>query len=367
MRRITKKLLKCLFGLIFIGLYCEYFIYYVVVAQCYWPAIESNAENSEILKAFILADTHLLGPYRGHWFDKLRREWQMHQAFQAIINVHNPDVVFILGDLFDEGEWTDEKQFEDYVVRFYNLFAVPNDTKMYVAVGNHDVGFHNRIRRGSLQRFVKLLKSPSVQHIYLKGSHFVLLNSMAMQGDSCRLCTGARNSIEKISGQLKCAREPGGALCKDVDRNFTYSQPILMQHFPLYRLSDAECTEPDAPPLPERNKLFRIKIDALSKEATEYLAEKIQPRVAFGGHTHHGCLQEHSYNSIKFEEHSVPSFSWRNRPDPKYMLVTIAPDSYAENKCGLPKETTIIMTGAIMTLLLIIYMFKERRIGRGIF
>ena len=45
----------------------------------------------------LLADTHLLGPYRGHWFDKLRREWQMHRAFQTAITLHKPEVVFILG------------------------------------------------------------------------------------------------------------------------------------------------------------------------------------------------------------------------------------------------------------------------------
>lgn len=98
---------------------------------------------------------------------------------------------------------------------------------------------------------------------------------------------------------------------------------FCFQHFPLYRVSDAICTDPDAPPLPEKNKLFRLKIDALSKEATNYLVKKIKPRAVFGGHTHHGCLVEHSYKEpdAKFLEYSVPSFSWRNRPNPKYMLV----------------------------------------------
>ena len=35
------------------------------------------------LRAMFLADTHLLGRRQGHWFDKLRREWQMHRAFQT--------------------------------------------------------------------------------------------------------------------------------------------------------------------------------------------------------------------------------------------------------------------------------------------
>lgn len=99
---------------------------------------------------------------------------------------------------------------------------------------------------------------------------------------------------------------------------------LSFQHFPLYRLSDAVCTEPDAPPLPEREKRFRTKIDALSNEATSYLVSKIKPRAVFGGHTHHGCFLQHSYETpdfIHFNEYSIPSFSWRNRADPKFLLV----------------------------------------------
>lgn len=45
----------------------------------------------------MIADTHLLGPYRGHWFDKLRREWQMATAFMVATTLHSPDVTFFLG------------------------------------------------------------------------------------------------------------------------------------------------------------------------------------------------------------------------------------------------------------------------------
>lgn len=45
----------------------------------------------------VLADTHLLASREGHWFDKWRREWQMHRAFQTAMTLHKPDVVFVLG------------------------------------------------------------------------------------------------------------------------------------------------------------------------------------------------------------------------------------------------------------------------------
>lgn len=45
----------------------------------------------------------MLGPFKGHWADKLRREWQMHRTFQSSITLFRPDVVFILGKfLLDE-------------------------------------------------------------------------------------------------------------------------------------------------------------------------------------------------------------------------------------------------------------------------
>lgn len=50
----------------------------------------------------ILADIHMLGPFKGHWADKLRREWQMHRSFQTSMTLFRPDVVFILGICSDK-------------------------------------------------------------------------------------------------------------------------------------------------------------------------------------------------------------------------------------------------------------------------
>ena len=109
----------------------------------------------------MIADTHLLGPYHGHWFDKLRREWQMSVSWTAANNLHSPKVVFFLGinnqitfflimsynsnfyclgDIFDEGKWANQKQYENYVERFTQMF--PANSPHHVLVGNHDVGFH---------------------------------------------------------------------------------------------------------------------------------------------------------------------------------------------------------------------------------
>lgn len=58
-----------------IFLYNEYLIYYVTIYMtCSWPMSSSpEQQQKEETRVMMLTDIHLLGPYRGHWFDKLRR------------------------------------------------------------------------------------------------------------------------------------------------------------------------------------------------------------------------------------------------------------------------------------------------------
>lgn len=50
--------------------------------------------------------------------------------------------------------------------------------------------------------FSKMLNASTVQFLTIRDSHFVLLNSMAMEGDTCSLCLEARKEINKISGMV---------------------------------------------------------------------------------------------------------------------------------------------------------------------
>lgn len=60
----------------------------------------------------------------------------MHRTFQTAIGIFNPEVVFFLGDLFDEGEWVKGPDFDKYVSRFESLFSVPEHIDIYVVPGN---------------------------------------------------------------------------------------------------------------------------------------------------------------------------------------------------------------------------------------
>ncbi|XP_046677237.1 metallophosphoesterase 1-like [Homalodisca vitripennis] len=201
-----KFVFKLLLPVFLLFFFCEYLIYYVVLIQCHWPSLDTINEEPNIavgdggeVKVMLLADTHLLGSRRGHWFDKLRREWQMHRAFQTAITLHRPDIVFVLGDVFDEGLSCSDAEFNAYVQRFHSLFRVPTGTQIFVVVGNHDIGFHYGISPYLQERFTQAFNAPSVRLLSIAGNHFVLINSMAMEGDGCFLCRPAELQVNKIA------------------------------------------------------------------------------------------------------------------------------------------------------------------------
>ncbi|KAF5279751.1 hypothetical protein FQA39_LY05441 [Lamprigera yunnana] len=359
MKPNSKIFVKILFVLILLISYCEWLVYYFILYQCKWPIFESGNDEQNV-RAMILADTHLLGSRNGHWFDKLRREWQMYRTFQTAMTIHKPHVVFILGDITDEGEFCGEDEFNYYIKRFQSLFSVPSQTRMHLVVGNHDIGFHYKITPYLNQRFVNGFNSSGVQVITMKGTHFVLVNSMALEGDGCFLCKDTELQLSHIEKILKCLK--GNKTCEKNNLK-KYSRPILMTHFPLYRISDENCDEPDEAPFPLKTQKYREGIDCLGKGATYQLLKQIEPRLVLTGHSHHGCTRNLSI--LEGIEITLPSFSWRNKNNPSYGLFVFKSNDYVFFKCLMPRESTIICTYVLglgcLFLFIIITIYKEKR------
>ncbi|XP_076648617.1 per1-like protein PGAP5 [Halictus rubicundus] len=346
--------LLCLF------FFCEYLLYYVVLIQCSWPVLDPHKLDATIPKpsteelpvhAMFIADTHLLGSKKGHWFDKLKREWQMYRAFQTMVALHKPDIIFVLGDLFDEGQWSSSSEFEQYVQRFHSLFSVPKNTHLYVVAGNHDIGFHYVITPFLNQRFMDGLKAPSVKRVSIRGNHFVLINSMALEGDGCFLCRSTEIALNKIATHLNCAKGTGNH-CDKTNAISRYSRPIILQHFPMYRESDEICNESDQAPDDIKDIKFRERWECLSKEASEQLLDILKPRLIVNGHTHHGCRRMHRKDILEF---TIPSFSWRNKDNPSLLLGVFTSNNYSVSKCYMPVESTEIKIYIISIIFIFIY------------
>ena len=87
---------------------------------------------------------------------------------------------------------------------------------------------------------------------------FVMINSMAFEGDDCFLCKPAVKAVKELKEVLKYNDQ----VLKNIDivlvqKLLGLPPPILLSHFPLYRRSDALCSEPDEAPPHEKDALFR--------------------------------------------------------------------------------------------------------------
>ncbi|TKR92809.1 hypothetical protein L596_007388 [Steinernema carpocapsae] len=371
-RLCESKLLQIFAGLACLFIFNEFLVFYLVVlTSCRWSEIApSNANSEEVTRAFVIADTHLLGIRKGHWFDKLRREWQMHRSFKSAVSILQPNAVFFLGDVFDEGQWSMPDEFKEYVERFEELFEVSDSTQRFVVAGNHDLGFHYAIFPQRVDWFSRFFnRTKLVDHVTVGENHFVLLNSMAMERDGCRLCSDAERELKELSDAFDCASRNSSKCRTKYSIGATYSRPILMQHFPLYRKNDLECADDlDLSPEKIRKTAFREKWECLSEDSTKDLIRLLKPRAAFGGHTHFGCQKWWS-EAVAFWEYSVSSFSWRNTPLPAILLLSITPQSIEVSKCLLPNEYTVIglyMTAgiAVLVVLLMPCFRKLRRSSR---
>ncbi|KAM9308335.1 metallophosphoesterase 1 [Gastrophryne carolinensis] len=356
LNRRSAHLLKLLAFIFLVLFFCEFLVYYLVIFQCGWPQLKSPStkQSTPSLKAIFLSDPHLLGEIRGHWFDKLRREWQMERSFQSALWLLQPDVVFILGDLFDEGKWSNSKAWANDVARFQSIFRHSPHTELFIVVGNHDIGFHYEMTLHKLNRFGKLSNLASEKVITRKGINFVLVNSVALEGDDCEICSAEEGQIFYISHRLNCSRNKNHPdFVKKCGRVHLLppSAPILLQHYPLYRKSDSKCTGEDSASLEEKNVLFVEKYDVLSQEASRKLLHLLQPRLILSGHTHSACMVHHGDTP----EISVPSFSWRNRNNPSFIMGLITAEDFALEKCFLPTENSVLYTYWAAGLLLLLF------------
>lgn len=289
----------------------------------------------------------------------------MHRAFQTAIQLHRPEVVFILGDLFDEGQNVNDAQFDEYAARFRRLFSVPAGVRVYGSLGNHDVGFHYRMRSDMVHRFRRsgVYRNAAANGLVTVGGvNFVIVNSMALERDGCTLCRSAEVALELVAKRLACRRpdaDQNSDVCRKesaASRGGDYTAPVLLQHFPTWRRSDAECWRRDED---EPLEVYRERWEVLSENATRWLAQTLEPRVVFSGHSHRFCATRTIWD---VEEWTVNSFSWRNGNRPKFLLATFGGVSHAVEVCSMPRETTVCwLYGLVGAGGLIFIVAKQRR------
>ncbi|CAG0918104.1 unnamed protein product [Notodromas monacha] len=302
--------------------------------KCSWP---QEADQTG-LKVLVFSDTHLLGSREGHWFDKLRREWQMRRAYHTALTLFKPELVLHIGDAFDEGLWCSDEEFKYHVDRFNSMFPPPaGPESRIVAVGNHDIGSGFGRTSRNKKRFEEAFGEGPVRSVIFGKTRFVIVDSMTLDE------TGAgAELLQRIASNSVV--EP------DVGR------PVLVTHYPLFRKSDEACDEPDGATELAKRMQFVEGVQALKVATSNMLLNVLQPRLAFSGHSHSGCRTYHPRSET--EEWTLSSFSWRNRNNPSFSLLWITADKHALEKCYLPEESSVIqlyMIGAVGILCALAY------------
>lgn len=320
------------------------FLVHVAVMQlwCSWPEL---SPDGAAVHALVLADVHMLGPERGHWFDRLRREWAVGRAYRAALSALRPDVVFVLGDTFDEGRTVTALEWQRYLARLDSVLPRAAGVRVEYAVGNHDAGDHFRglVDARNIDRFQSSF-GDTTRAVTIGNVSFVLVNSLGLKGDACALCAHTAERVRLLGA--------------------AYAQPVVLLHYPLYRASERACDEA-ATDAPEslRDVPNRVHMDVLSHTASVQLLEALQPRLVVSAHTHHTCERTHVLSDGRaVREITVSTASWRNRNDPSVALLSLGSGGgltgVAHRTCGLAREWTAIAVyilagaGALLVLFL---------------
>jgi hypothetical protein len=243
--------------------------------------------------------------------------------------------------------------------------------------GNHDVDLGPLMTRAHLSEYRRML-GPENTAFTVRNVSFLALNAAALvDGVAPDLAADTERFMAAHYAQpLPPPQQLQQIKLADSGIVHRTQRPILLLHIPLFRRDDRACGlerslerghvtyEPPEAPLAQAScnagravpplrqfslacanpTLPRLRcvhalplsppwrptnqpqnLDVLPAVRSRQLLERLQPRAVFSGHTHSMCryLHRSSDGNRVTPEFTVPTFSWRMRPDPYYALATI--------------------------------------------
>lgn len=316
--------------------------------------INGVSDQATIFVAF--SDIHILGSRKSD-LDIFWTTFQTRKCLHLIMQWIHPSAIFVLGDHLDQGAYAGENDWKKYVERF-RWATQPLRTNEGIIVvdsivGNHDAQFaHLGNTPGMLDRFVKTFGEVNGVTRIGESIEVVWINSVTIQDDSL-----SKAHLETMK------------MLEDLELEASDSKPfrILLSHVPTFRINDMDCGKsrlresghvtyvaPDHPLKPGS--------DVLSPEISRKLLKAVRPDVMLSGHLHSHCYRKNHYEDVfsnqnmTFLDVSVPSLSYRMRPDPGFTLLVIDKNhdkmqAYTKT-CRLPNENVIIALDAISLLLI---------------
>ena len=311
--------------------------FYWSVSKCKLP----KRENST--RVLIVADPQLTDFYSYKQSDGLLLEatqfisdFYMKKSFSTIIKDSAPDIIVFLGDLMDGGReiQTDVEYFKEFT-RFNHVFKTDKteSIKLFMA-GNHDIGIS--IIGDAYKRFIKNFGELN-QEVKIGNTNLVLLDTIGLlaKADSAQY----KNSVEFLH------------------RNRTGSN-ILFTHIPLYRKDGMYCGSLRGSRSIKQGRGYQY-LNLIPQQLSQEILTKIQPVLTLSGDDHDDCVLVHDLDSIKFVEHTLPTFSWlQGNFNPGYGVIQIThignSDEIFSNICFLPSQMWMYVNSIIFLIITIV-------------
>ncbi|KAI0682059.1 Metallo-dependent phosphatase-like protein, partial [Cytidiella melzeri] len=269
------------------------------VSQCPWPVIPRNDPTG-------MADVA----------EPAQVDLNMRKSWWATKQLH-PDVIIFLGDMMDGGQYAmSDDEYESYLRRTKDMFAIDESTPVYYLTGNHDVGI------GSSDEWSKFARDRWLSHFGPLQQRLKIANHTLVLLDAPGLVEEERKRV--VSGMsFPCwtAANPNGPIAfAQQSAEVVHSErhpTVLLTHIPLFRPRDTSCG-----PLREHGTIregsgygYQNTLDYL---VSNMHLEGIRPSVIFSGDDHDYCEVHHpirpsddiplsELHSVK--EVSVKSFS----------------------------------------------------------
>ncbi|KAF1315024.1 Metallophosphoesterase 1, partial [Globisporangium splendens] len=306
-----------LVGVVAVICFAQVGVFYLYAATTCRLDRHDGRSASTDLRALVVSDVHLLGKRRRSWVERAWIDWQ------SAVDVHQPDLVLVLGDQFDEG-------------------GLPTPQSDW-AVGNHDTAFGRYMQIPEMQRFEQAF-GPSNRIEFIGGHAFVVLNTMALDSDVVNedvkaqaikyvtpfvFADSKKNSCMYV--WLTCCVPNPTSFLDSIDHDRLRARTangsiVLLTHLPLYRTDDLRCGDArvrESGHVTYEHPAFKYAAHhhVLSQELSSKLLRQIQPSVVLSGHTHAWCAYDDHWSGTK--EFTVPAFSWGQRPDPSYVLLRL--------------------------------------------
>ena len=146
-----------------------YKIYPLLKSRWSGSLVDGDILVGDVLKLLLISDMHIMCtvPAVEPWLYRWDADRYLRMNIETAVRYVHPDVVIVLGDMFDQGYIASEQEWEEYIECLHDIVRLPVETKLLVTVGDNDIGGEGRdvIKSSLVERYTKEFGTLNDVHI----------------------------------------------------------------------------------------------------------------------------------------------------------------------------------------------------------